>query len=521
MGNARMIHPKISFDEIEGSRMPTTEIWEVCLFKTAAVTESEFVRCLKDLEQSKAIFPNVQISAGLNAVNQQPSKSVGILLKTFVQFDSNFLPNMISIFARTDTSLLYSDHCVKSEANMVDIHLPAWSPIRFESIDFLGQALAFDMDRLNIYQGDLITQDELVRRAEDSRLRVSRLPRISYTATGFDSGRRHRKPELDQTNSVSIVIPTMGLSDSEGSLLERCIGQLSNQTWSNELEIVIVADTGYDQIVLERAKQLCPSKWSIKLVQFDEEFNFSRKCNAGANVANGDVVVFLNDDIEIISKDAVSKLVELSLRDGVGAVGSKLKFSDGSIQHGGITLQAVKPRNSYLDQFPHSTITGDLEVSHEVSAVTGACIAITRLKFEMSGGWNEELHNSYNDVDLCLRLNKFGLQTIVRNDLEILHHESVSRDSSFDEESFAILKSLWPDELGNEQYLRSPEVLGIGYQGHWGINKELRVDLSGKYFQYFYHLMKTQGVIQTMNALFRRFSGKTSNLMRFESKSYL
>ena len=198
-----------------------------------------------------------------------------------------------------------------------------------------------------------------------------------------------------------------------------------------------------------------------------------------------------------------------------------MKFPDGSIQHGGITLQDVKPRNSYLDQFPHSTFTGDLEVSHEVSAVTGACLAISKLNFELCGGWNEELHNSYNDVDLCLRLNHMGLQTVIRNDLEVLHHESVTRDASFDKESFAKLKSIWPADLGNEQYLRSPEALGISYQGNWGMNKGLRLELSGKNFRYLLHLLKTHGPVRTIGAISRRILGKTANLLRLESKSYL
>ena len=237
--------------------------------------------------------------------------------------------------------------------------------------------------------------------------------------------------------------------------------------------------------------------------------------------ATGDVLVFLNDDVELISKDALAVFASSAKRKNVGAVGSILKFSDGSIQHGGITLQDIKPRNSYLDQFPHSTFTGDLEVSHEVSAVTGAYLAVSKSNFDMCGGWNEELHNSYNDVDLCLRLNKLGLQTIVRNDLEILHHESVSRDSSFDEKSFSRLKSLWPDDLGNEQYLRSPLAQGIGYQGTWGINKDVRVELSGKYLKYLLYLLNSQGLIETVNSVFRRVTGKTANLLRFQSKSYL
>ena len=521
MGNARMIHPKINFDEIEGTSVSAGEIWQVFVFKSDAVTDSEFARCLGDLKQSISSNPSVQISAGIEIAKRGQNKSIGILLKEAVRFDASYIPNLISIFSKSDTSLLYSDYRIESKTRLIDIQLPAWSPIRFESIDYLGRVLAFEMDKLNFSDADEVTSNELVRRTLDEQLRISRLPRFSYTGMGFESDLNHSTFEDRQANSISIVIPTKGLSDQASSLLERCISKLSKQTWSKELELIVVVDTGYEKSVLDRVKKLCPPAWSFKLVEFNEDFNFSQKCNVGARAASGEVLIFLNDDVEIISEDAISKLADLSLRDGVGAVGSQLKFPDGSIQHGGITLQDVKPRNSYLDQFPHSTFTGDLEVSHEVSAVTGACLAISKSNFELCGGWNEELHNSYNDVDLCLRLNHMGLQTVIRNDLEVLHHESVTRDATFDEESFAKLKSLWPADLDGEKYLRSHEALGIGYQGIWGMNKQQRVDLSGKYFQYLFHLLKNKGLISTLGAFFSIVSGKTSNLLQAESKSYL
>ena len=521
MGNARMIHPKINFDEIEGTSVSAAEIWQVFVFKSDAVTDSEFVRCLGDLKQSYSSYPNVQISAGIEIAKQEENKSIGILLKEAVQLEASYIPNLISIFSKSDTSLLYSDFRIESKTSLIDIHLSAWSPIRFESTDYLGPVLAFDIGRFNFSDGDAVTSNELVRRAVDKQLRISRLPRFSYTAMGFALNLNHSTFEDRKANSISVVIPTKGLSDQTSSLLERCISKLSKQTCSKELELIVVIDIGYEKSVLDRVKKLCPPAWSFKLVEFNEDFNFSQKCNVGARAASGEVLIFLNDDVEIISEDAILKLADLSLRDGVGAVGSQLKFPDGSIQHGGITLQDVKPRNSYLDQFPHSTFTGDLEVSHEVSAVTGACLAISKSNFELCGGWNEELHNSYNDVDLCLRLNHMGLQTVIRNDLEVLHHESVTRDASFDEESFAKLKSIWPADLGNEQYLRSPEALGVSYQGNWGMNKGLRLELSGKNFRYLLHLLKTHGPVRTIGAISRRIIGKTANLLRLESKSYL
>ena len=89
MGNARMIHPKINFDEIEGTSVSAAEIWQVFVFKSDAVTDSEFVRCLGDLKQSNSSYPNVQISAGIEIAKQEENNSIGILLKEAVQLEAS------------------------------------------------------------------------------------------------------------------------------------------------------------------------------------------------------------------------------------------------------------------------------------------------------------------------------------------------------------------------------------------------------------------------------------------------
>jgi GT2 family glycosyltransferase len=446
---------------------------------------------------------------------------LGVLIDSSVRFHPKFLDFSINVFAETDTTVMYSDFEIEDKGSIQSIALPAWSPIRFESIDYLGPVIVFDPDRLHLDPGERLSRDKIVAKCNDESQRVSRLPKISHSCKAWQGKRRSLAISSSRSDLISIVIPTRGVADELNSLLERCTNSLNQQSVDSGVEVIIVVDSGFELSVVQNSMNALPSHWKSKLIEFKEPFNFSKKCNVGANEAEGDVLVFLNDDVELISKDALAVVASSAKRKNVGAIGSTLKFSDGSIQHGGITLQDIKPRNSFLDQFPHSTVTGDLEVSHEVSAVTGAFLAISQSNFDMCGGWNEELHNSYNDVDLCLRLNKLGLQTIIRNDLEVLHHESVSRDSSFDEQSFARLKLLWPDELGNERYLRSPIAQGIGYQGKWGTNRESRVDLSGRHFRYFLHLLKTQGLIQTVNAVFRRVTGKTANLLQFQSKSYL
>jgi GT2 family glycosyltransferase len=316
------------------------------------------------------------------------------------------------------------------------------------------------------------------------------------------------------------VIPTQGLDSGHGSLLESCVAGIIKQIVVSGIELIVVADSGYDENLISRVKGMLPIDFSFKIIEFNEAFNFSSKCNLGASQATGDSIVFLNDDVELKSAESIAKLASWSLRDGVGAVGSQLHFADGSIQHAGITLQDVKPRNSYLDQFPRVTDLGDLEVTHEVSGVTGACLAISKGNFQLSGGWNEELPNSYNDVDLCLRLSEMGLQSVVLNDLNIVHNESSSRDAEFDIEAFKTLKALWPDELGNECYLRSGQANGY-YQGPWGLKRDDRDDLKGKYLAFTIHLLIKHGLIVTFKQLASRVSGKTQKTFSVPKHEYL
>ena len=517
----QQVRPRIDFNEIEFLKVDPATRFNIVLYQGTDLSNESLHDCKEQLDSLTNTNVSVRVarSSELDAFEQV--RTLGVLIDSSVRFHPKFLDFVINVFAETDTTVMYSDFNNEVEGSIERIALPAWSPVRFESIDYLGPVIVFDLNRLHLDPSEGLSRDRIVTKCHDESQRVSRVPRISYSCREWKGNRRSLAISNIRSDLISIVIPTRGVADEFNSLLERCTKSLKQQSVDSGVEVIVVVDSGFELSVVQNSMNALPTHWKSKFIEFKEPFNFSKKCNAGASQAAGDVLVFLNDDIELISKNVLAVFSSSAKCKHVGAIGSTLKFSDGSIQHGGITLQDIKPRNSYLDQFPHSTFTGDLEVSHEVSAVTGACLAISKSNFDICGGWNEELHNSYNDVDLCLRLNKLGLQTIVRNDLEILHHESLSRDSSFDEHSFARLKLLWPDELGNELFMRSPMVQGIGYQGKWGINRESRVDLSGRYFRYLLHLLKTQGLIQTLNSLFRRVTGKTANLLQFQSKSYL
>lgn len=159
------------------------------------------------------------------------------------------------------------------------------------------------------------------------------------------------------------------------------------------------------------------------------EFNFSKMCNIAAGLAGGEYYLFLNDDMEVLSGDWLAKMLEFAALSHVGAVGAKLLYPDTAlIQHAGITNMYEGPAHKLLKYDDGAQYyDGRNRGVWDVIGVTAACLMISKEKFDQAGGFAEELKVAYNDVDLCFRLHQKGLFNVVRNDLILYHHESLSR----------------------------------------------------------------------------------------------
>ena len=159
-------------------------------------------------------------------------------------------------------------------------------------------------------------------------------------------------------------------------------------------------------------------------------FTFSGYCNEAVAFGEEKLLVFLNDDTAVLSEDWLERLAESAFDEGIGAVGAKLTFPDGRLQHVGV-LVGMGGSAGHLGAMAPGDDPGWLGrngVVHEVSAVTGACLAVARDKFLAVGGFDaEHLPVELSDVDLCLKLNARGWQTIVDPRVHLLHEESASR----------------------------------------------------------------------------------------------
>ena len=175
---------------------------------------------------------------------------------------------------------------------------------------------------------------------------------------------------------------------------------------------------------------------NVQVVKYMGGFNYSKINNYGRQYASGDYIVLLNNDTEVISPDWMEKLLMYAQRDDVGAVGAKLYFPDGSIQHAGIVLGLGADRTAghihYGVAGENLGDMGKLCYAQNMSAVTAACLMIATRKYDEIAGLNEEFAVALNDVDFCLRLRERGYLNIFTPFAELYHYESKSRglDSS-------------------------------------------------------------------------------------------
>lgn len=267
---------------------------------------------------------------------------------------------------------------------------------------------------------------------------------------------RRKLPALPP--NVSIIVPTR----NGGEVLCRCIDSILTLTDYPNYDVLIVDNRSDDPITIDFLQGLHQHA-RCRVTAFDEPFNFSRLNNFAARQVSGDVLVFLNDDTEVINVDWLRELVSLAISSGVGAVGAMLYYPNDLIQHAGIVLGLGGDRiaGHAYHRMPRG-YPGDkcrAHLAQEVSAVTAACMAVRRENFEVVGGFDESLAVAFNDVDLCLRLREHGLHNLWTPNAELYHHESLTRGADTAAvrrpeylRECAIMRSRWGEWLRNDPY---------------------------------------------------------------------
>lgn len=232
-------------------------------------------------------------------------------------------------------------------------------------------------------------------------------------------------PVPEPSPLVSLIVPTRDRAD----LLRVCAAGVLSRTDYPAIELLIV-DNGSIEPKTQALFEELAADPRVRVIPDPSPFNYSRLNNLAAREAKGEVLVLLNNDIDVIGPGWLRELVGQALRPDVGAVGARLLFGDGRVQHAGIAL-GVSGVGSYYHPYVAREARGyrdALVLVREVAAVTGACLALRREVYERVGGLEEaHLAVAFNDVDLCLRIREAGLRVIVTPFAELHHYESATR----------------------------------------------------------------------------------------------
>jgi glycosyltransferase involved in cell wall biosynthesis len=256
--------------------------------------------------------------------------------------------------------------------------------------------------------------DALKRRGLSGKLEpVTQVPgyfRINYHLTG--------------NPLISIIIPTR----DNLSVLRRCIDSIVDKSTYRNFELIIVDNGSVNTEVLGYLHKIHLSGVG-KVVRHDAPFNYSDLNNIGTNNSKGELLLFLNDDTEVVTRDWLERLGGYAQLSHIGAVGAKLLYPGNDlIQHSGILNLEHGPGHALLKsgKDTHGYFMRGL-LEYNWLAVTGACLMISREKFDLVKGFNTTLPVAYNDVELCMKAYDAGLYNIVCQAVHLIHHESASR----------------------------------------------------------------------------------------------
>jgi GT2 family glycosyltransferase len=427
--------------------------------------------------------------------------------------------NALVINARPDVDVIYSDEDKVDEQGCCHspYFKPDWSPESLLARNYVSHLGVYRRTLLDALGGFRLgfegSQDyDLILRASERTDRIAHVPRVLYhwrshgesTAESREQKgyardaaaraltealERRGEPARVQTRDVpgiytvryairapgrvSVIVPTL----DHGPDVELCLRSVFEHSTYHDLEVILLDNGSTDAASLEVFRTWAAREPErIKLVRYDVPFNFSRINNYAVTHATGAYLLFLNNDTEAISPDWIEAMLEQAQRPPIGAVGAKLLYDDGTVQHGGVIIGL-----GGVAGHSHKHFGGDapgyfytLQTVTNYSAVTAACLMMRRAVFDEAGGFDEELAIAFNDIDLCLRVRARGYRNVYVPHAVLYHHESKSRGYEDTPDKVArfvreqqIMRSRWhtdvlPDPYYNPNLTLMTEDYAIG-----------------------------------------------------------
>jgi GT2 family glycosyltransferase len=247
---------------------------------------------------------------------------------------------------------------------------------------------------------------------------------------------------------VSVIIPTR----DHPEFLIPLDAALQSEAGPSPLEILYLDHETKDSQALEHLR-MCEQRQGTRVIRITGEFNFSHMINEGARAATGDILILLNNDILPLHPRWIDELARAAMLPGVAAAGPLLLYPDSTVQHAGIVLGVGVIAGHLGKGEPVDLPTFPPRVLREVSAVTGACLAVRRKAYEEVGGLDETaLRVSFSDVELCLKLRQRSWSVVLQPEVRLVHFETSSRDPEVDPNETRVMLERWREELLSDPY---------------------------------------------------------------------
>jgi GT2 family glycosyltransferase len=250
---------------------------------------------------------------------------------------------------------------------------------------------------------------------------------------------------------ISIILPSAGrfavIRGRHTSYVGKCIRSIRElSTWPN-YEVLVIDNDDMPESLQRELDDL-----NVVRVSFTAPFNLSAKLNLGAAKADGDFLLLLNDDIEVLTPDWMESMLEHAQWPEVGVVGAKLLFPDGKLQHAGVTFLRGLPHHHFY-RWPGSEpghFASHL-LTRNYSAVTGACLMVRAEVYQEVGGFDESMPLNFNDIDFCMKVRQTGRRIVYTPYAQLIHHEAASKDGCFREEAHAF-RDRWGREMAADPF---------------------------------------------------------------------
>lgn len=224
---------------------------------------------------------------------------------------------------------------------------------------------------------------------------------------------------------ISIVIPNKDHIDD----LSKCITSIIERSTYQNYEIIVVENNSEEAETFTYYEEIQSKFDCVRVLTWEREFNYAGINNFGAAAANGEYLLLLNNDVEVITPDWMEEMLGYCQRDDVGIVGAKLYYPDDTVQHAGVIVGMGGVAGHIFSKFPRESYgyCARLATPQNLSAVTAACLMISAADFKVIGGFDEKFAVAFNDVDFCLKIRDLDKVVVFNPYVELYHYESKSR----------------------------------------------------------------------------------------------